>query len=710
MRLLAIGNAAAVQSAKYSSGPADTSFAVRRLVEESISSKSETQFSPGASRNYSVAPQATDDKESLSMPRKQIFDSLTSFVDETQHAFISEDPSVHRHLAQIYRELGKQRMLIRQLKLAVEQPRKPKDERTMTASNSSMHVPRKPVDPVLGCDAIEDSDSSAVDIFFDCVSRFSTDHSSSSINRLHENFSGPPDYRFELAPSFYPEQYMAASLFSERVFVNAIKQSQDDHRTVKYFITYAETPRRWLRIIVLATFSEVHEQSATLQVLVPDNNENVCKVLPEAFRNLLKTEFSRLELVYSVTRLSMSLKEERGGQIVTKSSSIEVAEDDLETEMSNEDQILQDIEHLGCAKILESTVIVISRLTTSRYSAWVKSRMCVEQKAPFASAGRQGENGYQDFFNDLKLLNSLRGCPGVVQFIGVVLDDTGRHLRSFLHEAPMISSITKLFNIVLSKSETIPWPIREIWASQITKAMSDIHKKGFIVGAFNLSAVGVRADGTAVFTHLRTSPRHLKNQRSQMPPELRHASSSDDRAPQKMMNFRTDIFQLGYALWLLAEHKSYVPSGYFCAESACLKLPRYMCTADHKNPVELPPCRGGIPLYFNDIIRKCRLVDPKARPSAHELYKIFPYADDIKYRPPGMDKLLDTYPVYGSYFMVHCDECGALTTDAHYHCYVCSLGDYDICPACVAQGIHCPVPEHRLMKRIMRNGRLVDGF
>lgn len=34
---------------------------------------------------------------------------------------------------------------------------------------------------------------------------------------------------------------MAAGLFSERVFVNAIILSQDDHRTVKNFITYAET-------------------------------------------------------------------------------------------------------------------------------------------------------------------------------------------------------------------------------------------------------------------------------------------------------------------------------------------------------------------------------------------------------------------------------------------------------------------------------------
>lgn len=39
---------------------------------------------------------------------------------------------------------------------------------------------------------------------------------------------------------------MAAGLFSERVFVIAKIQSQDDHRTVKYLTTYAETPRQML--------------------------------------------------------------------------------------------------------------------------------------------------------------------------------------------------------------------------------------------------------------------------------------------------------------------------------------------------------------------------------------------------------------------------------------------------------------------------------
>jgi hypothetical protein len=707
VRLLAIGKVAAARSVKCSSGPADASFAIRRLVEESIGAKSETQPSSQASRDYPVPQRATDDKETLSTPRKKILDSLTSFVHETQHAFMSEDLSLHRHLAQIYRELDEQRMQIRQLKLAIEQPREPKDKRIMMASNCSMHVPGKLVDPVSEYDTAEDLDSSAVDIFFDCVSRFSMDDSSSSIDRFHANFSGSPEYRFESNFSFYPEQYTTEGLFNERVFVIAMMQSQEDQRTLKYFLTYAETPRRWQRIIMSATFNDVQEQSAILQIWAPDNSEFVCKVLPNALQSLLKTLLPRLNLFNSVTSLSMSLREGESGQIIVDSPRIEVIEDDLETEMSDENQILQDIEDMDCKQYVESNVIVRSRITSSCYFAWVDSRICVEQKVPFASAGREGENGFHDFFNDLKLLNSLRGCTGVVQFIGVVLDDTRLHLRSYLYESPMITSIEKLLGIANSRSEKIPWPIRETWARQIIKAILDVHNQGLVVGVLRINSVGVRADGTAVLRHLKTSQRHLRNEKGEMPPELRNTSKSDDRALWKTMNFRTDIFQLGLFLWLLAEHKPKV-LGHLCTKSACTKLPRYMCTADHANPVELPACCDSIPSYFNDIIRECRSPDPKARPSARKLAEVLQYTGNFEDCPPGMNELLDTYSTFADYFSVYCDECGMLTTDVHYHCNICYLGNFDLCQTCFDEGIHCFIPEHRLVKRIMRNGSIVN--
>lgn len=284
----------------------------------------------------------------------------------------------------------------------------------MMASNCSISLSGEVGNPMLDLDHAEDGDSVAVDIFFDCVSRFSVNDTSPKIDRLHARFSGSPDYCLESNPSFYPEQYSTESLLSEPLFVIAMKASPEDYRKQKYFLLYAEKPRRWRRIIVLATFSGVREQSPMSQVSATDDLEHSCKILPKALQSLLSTLLPQLKLFSSVSRLSLSLREDESGHIVSETRKIEVVEDLLEKGMSDEDQILQDIEDLGCAKFLESQIMVKSRISSSCYHVLVETRECVERKAPFASAGNQGDNGFQDFFNDLKLLNSLRGCIGVV--------------------------------------------------------------------------------------------------------------------------------------------------------------------------------------------------------------------------------------------------------------------------------------------------------
>ena len=36
------------------------------------------------------------------------------------------------------------------------------------------------------------------------------------------------------------------------------------------------------------------------------------------------------------------------------------------------------------------------------------------------------------------------------------------------------------------------------------------------------------------------------------------------------------------------------------------------------------------------------------------------------------------------------------------------IADFDLCHTCVAQGIRCFEPEHRLTKRILKNGSIVN--
>ena len=142
----------------------------------------------------------------------------------------------------------------------------------------------------------------------------------------------------------------------------------------------------------------------------------------------------------------------------------------------------------------------------------VASRTCIERKAAFATAGALTENGFHDYFNDLRILNSARGCTSVVESIGIVLDETRLHLRSCIYESPGLGNILNILRCADFEAELIPWFVREVWSRHIIGAVSDVHGTGLAVGGgFLLNMIGVREDGCAVLTEIRTSSRHIEN-------------------------------------------------------------------------------------------------------------------------------------------------------------------------------------------------------
>ena len=386
-----------------------------------------------------------------------------------------------------------------------------------------------------------------------------------------------------------------------------------------------------------------------------------------------------------------------------------MAEDRLEIETSDEVRMLQDIDDLGCLQYLASDIIMVSRLTTSSFRVWVEGRMCVEQKMLFANDRADGENGFLAVFNDLKRLNSLRGCPGVVDFNGVVLDDTRRHLRSYLYELPLLANVQWLFGAAENRSQVIPWPIREQWARQIIRAVANIHSRGHVIGLLRLGGIGVRANGAVVVTVLKSSPYTWHNRRGKWPSEWRKGSTSTSVPPRDMMSFRTDIFQLGLILWQLTQQRC-VDGISFCRRSGCTKRFDYTCTADHANPVRLPMHGTEIPMPYGDIIDQCRAPDPKCRPTAYKLAELLPCVEESQALVPGMQEVLDTYAEIGNHYAVWCDNCGRSGAEAYYSCNVCKSANYEIfeiCECCYAQGVRCPVQEHQLLKRIIKDGNIV---
>nr|OQO25736.1 hypothetical protein B0A51_10200 [Rachicladosporium sp. CCFEE 5018] len=58
---------------------------------------------------------------------------------------------------------------------------------------------------------------------------------------------------------------------------------------------------------------------------------------------------------------------------------------------------------------------------------------------------------------------------------------------------------------------------------------------------------------------------------------------------------------------------------------------------------------------------------------------------------------------------VYCNECDAAMQDAHYHCSICDSGDYDLCEGCIATGKLCPGEGHWLIKRFIKDGKVITS-
>lgn len=64
--------------------------------------------------------------------------------------------------------------------------------------------------------------------------------------------------------------------------------------------------------------------------------------------------------------------------------------------------------------------------------------------------------------------------------------------------------------------------------------------------------------------------------------------------------------------------------------------------------------------------------------------------------------------IHGSY-SVFCNECDQAIPGAHYHCSICDDGDFDLCQSCVDAGFLCGGEGHWLIKRVVKNGKVINS-
>jgi hypothetical protein len=144
-------------------------------------------------------------------------------VEKTKRAAILDDGSLLEHQAQIYHDLGENRTQIQLLtgRIATYEtsgrrgsgmPSRQEAEANYTNTGDDRDPPDFSVD--VDCDA--------ADVFCDCVSRFSQDHSDVPTERMRAVFSGTPDYFFESGSGIYPDHYTINRRFNEPSVVVAM--------------------------------------------------------------------------------------------------------------------------------------------------------------------------------------------------------------------------------------------------------------------------------------------------------------------------------------------------------------------------------------------------------------------------------------------------------------------------------------------------------
>lgn len=63
----------------------------------------------------------------------------------------------------------------------------------------------------------------------------------------------------------------------------------------------------------------------------------------------------------------------------------------------------------------------------------------------------------------------------------------------------------------------------------------------------------------------------------------------------------------------------------------------------------------------------------------------------------------------GTNFTICCNNCDDAIPDVHWHCGICDMGDFDLCRDCVDKGILCPNEDHWLIKRSVKDGKVIPS-
>jgi hypothetical protein len=517
--------------------------------------------------------------------------------------------------------------------------------------------------------------------------------------------SPEPASLFEVSRNFFPEIYTTDQRLplSCLVVIGAYeKSSSGDSKTNIYRLFYLKSPRQWCRLSISIKIHRSSMYWAATKTSQDEYNTRETLILvgaaPLPYSLLTKIQEVLLEAedFDEDANLRFSLSDQESIQKQYHESQIDLFPINTESLYPCQ-EILTFLDDLGCSRYFENEVTQIEMLDPpSRFAACINGMLVYETK--FACSVPSSELLY-----NIQLLHCMNGVCGFAKLVGIVVDTTGKHLKSYLIEFPRARwSVEQV-----TQDQSIPWKRREKWAKQLVQGVSQIHSKGFVVGTLCSSRSPVLIDSPDCVQFWCFKRKFAMGYRgvSYYPPEFRHfrsVSPTTSEAKGPNVTSKTDVFHLGLILWLLAENVSRTHNSPVCMREGCNAQVGPFCDKSHVDPIALPRLPESIPQYYRDVVDACRAEDPNDRPAAWRLLELFPSTSKSESfqiedsKPESMEISVLGKVLLGT---VTCDHCRKRNIQLpFFHCNDCRTGDFDICQACYNRGTHCYDRDHFLVE------------
>lgn len=403
----------------------------------------------------------------------------------------------------------------------------------------------------------------------------------------------------ETSQHFFPERYTLESQIPSSCLIafDAYEQHSSADVTINsYRLLYHKSPRQWQWLLP-------HSLLAHLLILLCEGR---------TFRDAQPVRFSlsdevRFERNPSDTSLRMTLG--------------------IPIQRNRSRDAVDYVHDLGCSRYVESQVVQLEIIDQpSRFRSCINGILVYEVKCMDTSPS-------VEFLYSIRVLHCMKGASGFARLVGVVTDDEGKDLKSYL-----IEFLKARYNILqLAAHPSTPWERRENWAFQLIQGVSQMHEQGFVVGGLTIFTMPLILDSTdsVLFWIFRERIVPGRMVGAYYPPELCHVRDMSpvlDEADRLFVTSKMDMFHLGLLLWLLAENQTITRASPVCMRNGCDLLGEDACDLSHVEPIALPQLPESILRYYKDIVNSCRADQPRDRPAARDLLQKFPTMSDTLYQ------------------------------------------------------------------------------